>query len=158
MRDIKFQALVVKHALSNLGSNMHWAGIDSYEEIIDVHDISFDNGKIDYVTDKDGDEYSFADKSLKSVRQYTGLKDKNGREIYEGDIVRNHRDNSNELLEVLWQEEVAEHASDGIYWTKEVPGFRFKRIKRGLTTVFVAHVDLEVIGNIYEDSELIESK
>ncbi|MEC1621118.1 YopX family protein [Bacillus mojavensis] len=89
--------------------------------------------------------------------QYTGLKDKNGREIYEGDIVRNHRNNSNELLEVLWQEEVAQRASDGIYWTKEVPGFRFKRIKRGLTTVFVAHVDLEVIGNIYEDPELLET-
>lgn len=142
MRETKFQAWVIQHKLSS--SNTHWAGIDSYEEIIDVHDISFDNGKIDYVTDKDGDEYSLADKSLKAVRQYTGLKDKNGREIYEGDIVRNHRDNSNELLEVLWQ--------------KEVPGFRFKRIKRGLTTVFVAHVDLEVIGNIYEDPELLESK
>lgn len=91
-------------------------------------------------------------------QQYTGSKDKNGREIYEGDIVRNHRRNSNELLEVLWQEEVAERASDGIYWTKEVPGFRFKRIKRGLTTVFVAHVDLEVIGNIYEDPELLEAQ
>ncbi|MES5057090.1 YopX family protein [Bacillus velezensis] len=96
--------------------------------------------------------------NVSPLMQYTGLKDKNGREIYEGDIVRNHRDNSNELLEVLWKEEVAEHASDGIYWTKEVPGFRFKRIKRGLTTVFVAHVDLEVIGNIYEDPELLESK
>ncbi|KXZ17920.1 hypothetical protein AXI59_01335 [Bacillus nakamurai] len=92
-----------------------------------------------------------------SIMQYTGLKDKNGREIYEGDIVRNHRRTSNELLEVLWQEEVAEHASDGIYWTKKVPGFRFKRIKRGLTTVFVAHVDLEVIGNIYENPELLEA-
>ncbi|MCY8239164.1 YopX family protein [Bacillus inaquosorum] len=98
------------------------------------------------------DEYELISRDL-----YTGLKDKNGREIYEGDIVRNHRNNSNELLEVSWQEEVAQHASDGIYWTKEVPGFRFKRIKRGLTTVFVAHVDLEVIGNIYEDPELLEA-
>ncbi|WP_116315994.1 YopX family protein [Bacillus subtilis] len=158
MREIKFQALVIKHKLSNLGPNMHWAGIDSYEEIIDVYDISFDKGKIDYVTDKDGDEYSFADKSLKAVRQYTGLKDKNGREIYEGDVVRNHRRYSNELLEVFWQEEVADYSSDGVYWTKEVPGFRFKRINKGMMTVFVANVDLEVIGNIYEDPELIESK
>ncbi|PSB00096.1 YopX family protein [Bacillus halotolerans] len=92
------------------------------------------------------------------LRQYTGLKDKNGREIYEGDVVRNHLRYSNELLEVFWQEEVADYSSDGVYWTKEVPGFRFKRINKGMMTVFVANVDLEVIGNIYEDPELIESK
>ncbi|QAW10614.1 hypothetical protein ETA15_03725 [Bacillus subtilis] len=89
--------------------------------------------------------------------QYTGLRDKYGREIYEGDVVRNHRRYSNELLEVFWQEEVADYSSDGVYWTKEVPGFRFKRINKGMMTVFVANVDLEVIGNIYEDPELQEA-
>ncbi|UQN24940.1 YopX family protein [Bacillus amyloliquefaciens] len=109
-----------------------------------------------YISNKAGVPFAYSVRQ-ETVGQFTGLKDKNGREIYEGDIVRNHRDNSNELLEVLWQEEVAEHASDGIYWTKEVPGFRFKRIKRGLTTVFVAHVDLEVIDNIHQNPELLEA-
>ncbi|OIK19424.1 YopX family protein [Bacillus amyloliquefaciens] len=109
-----------------------------------------------YISNKAGVPFAYSVRQ-ETVGQFTGLKDKNGREVYEGDIVRNHRDNSNELLEVLWQEEVAEHASDGIYWTKEVPGFRFKRIKRGLTTVFVAHVDLEVIGNIHQNPELLEA-
>ncbi|WP_316276306.1 YopX family protein [Bacillus velezensis] len=109
-----------------------------------------------YISNKAGVPFAYSVRQ-ETVGQFTGLKDKNGREVYEGDIVRNHRDNSNELLEVLWQEEVAEHASDWIYWTKEVPGFRFKRIKRGLTTVFVAHVDLEVIGNIHQNPELLEA-
>ncbi|MED5046487.1 YopX family protein [Bacillus siamensis] len=109
-----------------------------------------------YISNKAGVPFAYSVRQ-ETVGQFTGLKDKNGREIYEGDIVRNHRDNSNELLEVLWQEEVAEQASYGIYWTKEVPGFRFKRIKRGLTTVFVAHVDLEVIGNIHQNPELLEA-
>ncbi|ASS60670.1 hypothetical protein CHN56_00125 [Bacillus velezensis] len=162
MRDIKFQALVVKHALSNLGSNMHWAGIDSYEEIIDVHDISFDNGKIDYVTDKDGDEFSFADKSLKSVRQYTGLKDKNGREIYEGDILKRTvtvvmygsgkpPKDIDEYLEVEYREDYA-----GFY-IGERPLFAYVDNTRDVDTGCRCS-KAEVIGNIYEDPELIESK
>ncbi|MEC0765060.1 YopX family protein [Bacillus atrophaeus] len=139
MREIKFRAWHEK-----------WNRL-IYEIYLGDNEVKFPIGNTNDILDIN-EEYSNL-----IFQQYTGLKDKNGREIYEGDIVRNHRSTSNELLEVLWQEEVAQHASDGIYWTKEVPGFRFKRIKRGLTTVFVAHVDLEVIGNVYKDPELLEA-
>ncbi|ASZ03905.1 MULTISPECIES: YopX family protein [Bacillus] len=159
MRDIKFQALVVKHTLSNLGSNMHWAGIDSYEEIIDVHDISFDNGKIDYVTDKDGDEFSFADKSLKSVRQYTGLKDNNGKEIYEGDIIRI-------TFDTTWAEEPYYVGEVKFLDSENYPAFDLRPwidcemnalswLKSESDPTVISY---EVIGNIYEDTELFESK
>ncbi|MCP1460283.1 YopX family protein [Bacillus amyloliquefaciens] len=145
MREIKFRGM-------GINGEWYYGNLSIIKQRI--KSMGIDLGS--YISNKAGVPFAYSVRP-ETVGQFTGLKDKNGREIYEGDIVRNHRDNSNELLEVLWQEEVAEHASDGIYWTKEVPGFRFKRIKRGLTTVFVAHVDLEVIGNIHQNPELLEA-
>ncbi|MEC1118513.1 YopX family protein [Bacillus safensis] len=142
MREIKFQAWVIQHKLSS--SNMHWAGIDSYEEIIDVHDISFDNGKIDYVTDKDGDEYSLADKSLKAVRRYTGLKDKNGREIYEGDIVRGSLRLHEDVDPIM--RKVCMH--NGCYMFGVWNAHEY----------FNKHQHIEVVGNIYQNPELLKTE
>ena len=72
-----------------------------------------------------------------SIMQYTGLKDKNGVEIYEGDIVKS--------LGV----------SDYCFGVRPVEyiGSSFTIKGYGLCERLV-----EVIGNIYENPELLESK
>jgi len=80
------------------------------------------------------------------VMQYTGLKDRNGKEIYEGDIFR--ITNPNSLYIVTWDE------ANGRFLGVAVGGVE-RRI------AYVGMVDrndkpaIEVIGNIYENVELI---
>lgn len=75
------------------------------------------------------------------VEQYTGLTDKNGIEIYEGDVVQ-----------------CALGAKYKVVFSDEWCAFMLIENKTGRQVIIYPEMKLEVIGNIYENPELLESK
>ena len=84
------------------------------------------------------------------LMQYTGLKDKNGKEIYEGDIIRfkdavNRGDGTFEDRdgEIIFE--------DGGFACKADSGWQD-------WLLYALDLDLEIIGNLYENPELKEER
>ena len=116
-----------------------WCSIDKYFEYGDLHD--FPQGLYDGTL----------------PQQFTGLKDKNGREIYEGDRV-----NYDGESDITYHKPGI--VSIGEYFTHakkfEHFGIRVKRIDMdsyfGLN--FSESKDYLIIGNIFENPELLKKK
>lgn len=85
------------------------------------------------------------------IEQFTGLKDKNGKDIYEGDICS-------------FTSKTGKHVGV-VEWTDNLAGFGLRMVKNNflytfseLDTMGVNLDTLEVIGNIHENPELVEEK
>lgn len=98
------------------------------------------------------------------LMQCTGLKDKNGELIYEGDIIN---DKSNHIRVVVWEQDCFKYPAlkTSRYFHRPISNQLEKRRigLRGKLTFqdAIGKCDkkhFEVIGNIYENSELLEDK
>jgi uncharacterized phage protein (TIGR01671 family) len=84
-----------------------------------------------------------------NIMQFTGLKDNNGKEIYEGDIV--HYDTEDGVVRAKVVFALSEEEN------MNISGFVFEFICHEDYTNEDESVDLEVIGNIYENPELLQA-
>lgn len=88
------------------------------------------------------------DVDYETVGQYTGLKDKNGVKIFEGDVVKHHIKNFEFTYVVEWESRltkfVGKYAGDPYYGEK----WAYAELHKSLI--------YEVIGNIHDNPELLE--
>lgn len=128
MREIEFRAYLKKE-----------------HKIVEVKSLHIGTRKIMYGYSETREIYGNTTRSLDEceLMQYTGLKDKNGKKIFEGDFVKaRHND---ELYKVHWE------------------SFRFI-IEDNYGNVIlpvqgaIDHFECEVVGNIYDNPELLKGE
>ena len=113
--------------------------IDYENEVVTTQQVYFENGLPD---DRDLDNFIFEEIEL---MQSTGLKDKNDKEVFVGDIIKCTRGC---LHEVYIEKEYG-----GTYFGG-MPAVYLKDLREGYG--WTEHE--EIIGNIYENPELLEDK
>ena len=136
MRDIKFRA---------------WD--KATKKMYEVIKIDFYNEKVGYLFADpitQGEVIDYLKLSDIELMQYTGLKDKNGVEIYEGDLFRLEFDDGEYLCSVEFCEEEVGYVS----MPKKT--FREKYGKLLWVRGNEHFNNNEIIGNIYENPELLE--
>ena len=109
------------------------------KEMLDVQELDYQdsyNGQPMVRTTMYNDYFDVEDMIL---MQYTGLKDITGREIYEGDIVKSFFVDTDEAGNEIYKYYIIEVKYDEVLCSYKIDKF----------------MNLEVIGNIYENKELL---
>ena len=118
----------------------------SLKWMCDVTNISLDSKFVDICQQGDTERYTEMSVEFDEITlmQSTGLFDRNGKEIFDGDIVKMSKDVYSEPTYY----EVVRHYGGA---------YRLESKQHGCE-LWLRHTDCEVVGNIYENPELLEDK
>ena len=125
MREIKFRAW--------LKEERKMVNVETL--FIGINRLCFGNSKTEDLFFRDFEEVE--------LMQYTGLKDKNGKEIYEGDILF-FRDENMKYI-VVWQ--------DTAFIIKSI---EIRKYSEKMCWLDDTEICCEIVGNIYENKNLLE--
>lgn len=147
MREIKFRAYIKKDYNKEL--------VGKILEVSSIH-LKTKKAIIGYSISRShygNKSFSFEDIEL---MQYTGLKDKNGKEIYEGDIIR----------KLVWNEQKYMETNNGqcysyakIAYIEELAGFYIVNTEEKVCwELGEDKYGIEVCGNIYDNPDLLKEE
>lgn len=142
MREIKFRVYLDKMYYQNEYNeyNTNLVGIDFFNKTVTFAAYT-DGEEVDNLEKYSFDENDFLYKKDLKIMQYSGLKDKNNKEIYEGDILSNG--NNEKPYKVIF-----ENGSFRAEFEEDFEEYSFDLID-------VVAQGCEVVGNIYENPELL---
>lgn len=112
-----------------------------YEKMVGVDIINLEDGKLDFIGD--GITYFRKAKDIE-LMQSTGFRDKNGREIFEFDVVK--------MAKNVYSQPTYYIVSRSMAGT-----YRLESEQHGCE-LWIRHNDCYIVGNIYENPELIEER
>jgi len=137
VREIKFRAWDGKYKKMRYKvcvGNLH------DEENYTAHSVYLKPGDTDYKIEHPGQWMNFDEHSDYTLMQYTGQTDRNGKEIYEGDIIKT-------TTGLIYE----------VFWCEEMFSFRVSNKTSPANGYMLSSAELdEVIGNIYEHAELFK--
>lgn len=144
MRQIKFRGKIV---YATIDGSLVWIYGNLYQTDV-LHNVG--KAKIFGTVTYDGDTFATDNEViLGTVGQFTGIVDRHGVEIYEGDIIQTYDSEGKPILHEVYYLE-----SEARFATKLIG---YENLNEGsLTQKWINELEFEVVGNIFDNPKLLQ--